>query len=222
MLYLVVFIFLVFFTLAFILSEVNISIEHVRNGWKDHTVLSVSIFMGIIKYRYEFSLTDIKENGIKFIRVKKKAVKKEKTEDKSKKMLGFDELYKGIVYLKEKYHSYERILKRLKKYLKYKIAFKELDINITLGTGDACFTGILSGAAWALAGIAMSFLSRGVVFKKEHVDIKSDFNEPRLDVKLICIISVKFVHIIVVGFILLSNYLKRRWFGWQNILYKVL
>ena len=221
MLYLVIFIFFALLAVFLAFLKINIRVEYVRNGWSDHIVLSVYTFWGLIRYRYEASLVNIKNTGFKFMRVKKKKPNKEETEDMGKKSMGIRELFERIKYFREKGREYKHISGRLNAYLKGKLSLNELDLRIILGTGDAFLTGILGGAAWAIAGVLMAHISNSGWFPKGKIDIKSDFNEQKLDINLHCIISIKFVHIIIVSLIFLSNYLKRRWLHWRNIRYKV-
>ncbi len=221
MLYLVIFIFFALLAVFLAFLKINIRVEYVRNGWSDHIVLSVYTLWGLIRYRYEASLVNIKNTGFKFMRVKKKKPNKEETKDRGKKSMGIRELFERIKYLKEKGREYKHISGRLNAYLKGKLSLNELDLRIILGTGDAFLTGILGGAAWAIAGVLMAHISNSGWFPKGKIDIKSDFNEQKLDINLHCIISIKFVHIIIVSLIFLSNYLKRRWLHWRNIRYKV-
>jgi hypothetical protein len=176
----------------------------------------------LIKYEYEVNLENIRKNGINFMRVRKKKLNKEDKDAKGKKTMGIQELYDRIVFIREKVRGYKHVYDRLNSYLKGKIELKELDLSILLGTGDAFLTGILSGVAWAIAGILIASISTNDWLSKAKIDIKSDFNEQKLNINLHSIFSVKFVHIIIVGFIFLSNYLKRRWLNWQNIRYRVL
>lgn len=224
MLYLVIFIlaFLILIIYILINSRVNISLEYVRKGWTDYAVFSVCALGGLIKYKYQVSVVDVSKDGIKFFRVKKEKKGKEEAQKKEKKKTGFDELYKKFVHLKEKYESYKHTIDRIRKYLKCKIKLEEFDFFFLLGTGDAYYTAILSGIVWALTGIISSSVFRNQELKKQHVDVKTDFSRKRFNVNLNCIFSIKLVHIIVVGFIILSYYLKRRWFNWQSIRYKVL
>lgn len=221
MLYLVIFILLATVALVLMFLKVNIRVEYVRNGWSDHIVLSVYTIWGLISYKYELSLFSIKNKGINFMRVRKKKPDKEKTGEKVKKSMGIQELLERLSYLKEKGRDIKHVIDRLNAYLKGRLSLKELDLRIILGTGDAFLTGILSGAAWAVAGILIAHISNSGWFPKGKIDIKSDFNGQKLNINLHCIFSIKFVHIIIVGFILLSNYFKRRWLSWQNIRYRV-
>jgi hypothetical protein len=223
MLYLVVFILLFLALIIYFLlnSKVKISLKYSRSGWTDHAVFSVYGFGGLIKYQYKVSLLEISNDGIKFFSVKKDKKGKEEEKKKKKKKAGFDEIYKKYVYIKERYHSNRHIINRIRKYLRCKIKLEEFDFCFILGTGDAYYTAILSGVVWALTGALCSLVLRNQELKKQHVDVKADFNQKRLNINLDCIFSIKLVHIIVVGFIILPYYLKRRWFNWQNIRYKV-
>jgi hypothetical protein len=95
MLYLVIFIFFALLAVFLAFLKINIRVEYVRNGWSDHIVLSVYTLWGLIRYRYEASLVNIKNTGFKFMRVKKKKPNKEETKDRGRKVWGFESCLKG-------------------------------------------------------------------------------------------------------------------------------
>jgi len=188
-------------------AKIEIVLEYVKKGWDDHLVISFITFWGLLKYKYEIPLIDMESAGIKIRRIKKKG-KKEKKVEEGKEKFNFSEILNRIKSSKKFYDSHKIIICKVKDYLKGRLILKEFKLDAVIGTGEAYYTGILNGIAWAVAGILTSYLSNNFKTLKKCVNIKSDFKEKKFDVDLFCIFSIKIVHIIVVGIKLLMNQLK--------------
>lgn len=123
-------------------------------------------------------------------------IKKRKKTETQDKILHFRQLY--------------RLFDLTKKYLRRKIRIKNLNISIELGTGDACYTGLVTGLAWATVGSIISVITNIFDTEKFSCNIIPDFSKKTLKLDLDCIFSIRIVNIIVVGLKMLIFYLKNR------------
>ncbi|RJR10472.1 DUF2953 domain-containing protein [Candidatus Parcubacteria bacterium] len=191
--------------IIFMNTRAKIVIEYLRNDKDDHIVLSAFALGGIINYKYEIPLIDLGLKGIKSRKVKKKGGK-EKVESRENKMLGLNEIADRYKYLKDLYKSN----KLLFKYLKKRALADKFELFFEVGTGDACSTGIISGTVWAFAGMIDSFFSNNFRIKRKKVRVNPNFVEKVFKVDLLCIFSIKVVHIIVVAFKILYKLIRDR------------
>jgi len=201
MLYPVIFILVLIAVIIFLFIKVSVLIEYTKKNSDDNITLTFYILGGLIKYKYEVPLVDLKTNGFRSILLFKKG-KRGKEVKKEKKTFSFIELFDRIKYFKYSDNPYARI----SRYIWKKLDMKELRLFVEIGTEDAAYTGILSGMTWALVGIIDSYLSNNFGEYKKKVMIKPNFSEKEFKVDLYCIFKFKLVHIIIVGIKILLNY----------------
>lgn len=185
-----------------LIAKLNIVVEYNKDGHDDNFVLSFFIYGGLVKYKYEIPKMGVKGRGLLY----KKIVKKNKTKkDDKKKYMGFSELIEKIEEFKQFRVKYNEILSDVQKYLKCKIRIQKLNLSVFAGTGNAMYTGILSGLLWTGTGILISFLRGLADIKENKIEIKPDFVGKKLKIDLYCIFKVRIVHIIVIGIMILKN-----------------
>ncbi|RCX16360.1 DUF2953 family protein [Anaerobacterium chartisolvens] len=102
------------------------------------------------------------------------------------------------------------IIYRLKKYLSKRVRIEELSVEAGFGTGDAFYTGILSGLLWGLGGVLTAYISNSFIVLKKRFNIMSYFDRSGFDVDSRCILTGRIVHIIVVRLIILIDKRKRK------------
>lgn len=206
MVWVVIFSFLILALVFLILfTKLNILIEYKKDGHDDIFVLSIFALKGLLKYKYEIPSIRVKNKGISFSKVKEKG-KKEKDVDKGKTDVKYTSFIDRFEKAKELYEKYTEIIR----FLKCRIILEKIDLNIVIGTGNAHHTAILTGLAWSFAGVLLSFFHSSLSVKEKHIDIKSDFTGKKLKIDLYCILKVKFVHIIVIGFMVLSHRIREK------------
>lgn len=193
MLYLGIFVFLVIAAVILLfIIKVSIILEYVMDGNDDHTTISVAALGGLLKFKREFSLKGLKTpaKGKGDEKARDKEEEKEKDKDK------------GLAGLYDKYTHFKAVYGEIKKigiYLKKKLVLKELSLEVSIGTGDAFYTGIVTGAAWGIAGAVTALIVNSFKTEKYRVNVKPDYMEEKLNVDLFCIFVTKSVYIIVVG-----------------------
>lgn len=201
MLYPVIFFCIIIF-IVILLVKIYILLEYIRDDIDDHLVVSLFAVKGFLKFKYEFPFLDINKEGIRSKKLKK-AGKGEKEVGEEDKLFGLNELYKRYKYLK---HLIEE-KKYIFRYLRRRVKPKELNIKISVGTGEVFLTGVLTGIVWMVVGIIDSYLSNGVKPFKKVVKVETDFTGKDVKIDLYCIFRIKLVHIIVVGIKLIAGIL---------------
>lgn len=207
-LYIFAVVFLVFLIIT--LTRINMVIEYVgKGGGSNNIILSLYYLNGLLKFKYEVSLADFYNFGLKLIKKGKKGVK----EKKNKK--------RGRLAPRELRNELRGIIGKIKKYgiawgfRKHRLLVEELKLDVYIGTGEAYHTGIYSGIAWAVAGILVSLLENNFRVNKKHVDIHPHFEEKKFEIDFFCIFSLKIAHIIVMALkygkqVLLNKLAKRQ------------
>jgi hypothetical protein len=198
--------------------NIEIAVEYVRNGWSDHALISFSPLKKI-EFKYEISLMGIRNNGFKMKRVRKKKKKyKNEKADKSKDSKdmsrddrigkGVNEIFERIDYFKNKYDKLNFIINYAIMKLKSKIKMKKFNVEMTIGTGDASLTGIMTGIAWMVTGIIYSNLSMAFSIHNKYIKINSNFSRIVFDANISCIFNIRMGHIIKVVFLLILKLLE--------------
>jgi len=190
---------LIFFT------RLNIVVEYNKDGREDNFVLSFFVYGGIIKYKYEIPKMGIRGKGLLF---KSKLEKGKTDKEEKKRFIRFSGIIDKIEEIKRLYRKNEEIISDVKKYLKCKIKIQKLNLSIFAGTGNAMYSGILSGLLWTGAGILYSFLKGIADMEDCKIEIKPDFVGKKLKIDLYCIFKVRIVHIIVIGIMILKEFIR--------------
>ena len=204
MLYSVFFIaLLLLLTVIFLAARIKILLEYMRKKGDDRLVISLYMFSGIIKYKYEASTVDFREKGIRLKWSGKKG-RKEKQTRRESSFLDFREMAKNL----------DRARFIFERFLRGRFTVENLSLDIGFGTGDACGTGILTGSIWALVGMADALVSSNFKVEKRHIKVLPEFSRKVLNIDLYCIFSTKIVNIIIVGcklgFYSIKHMLKRK------------
>lgn len=138
--------------------------------------------------------------------------RKKKKKDTQKRMdiEHYKKIFRKLNLSVEIYRSNIWDIRKIKKYFKKKIIIKELNLFVRSGTGDAMYTGIVSGIVWAAAGVAISYLVNSFNDMKKNVKIISDFDKNVLNIHICCIFKAKIVNIIAIGFKFLFIFYKEK------------
>lgn len=219
MLYLAIFL-CIFIIISIIIYFLNaeVVVEYVRNGWDDHALISFSPLKGI-EFKYEVSLMGIRDNGFKIKRIRKKK-KSQKDEDVEQRKTskdvkrddrlgkGINEIFEKIDYFKNKYDKLNSLINYAIRKLKSKIKLRKFNVEMTIGTGDASLTGIMTGVAWMVTGVIYSNLSMAFPIHNKYIKINSNFSSIVFDANILCIFNIRMGHIIKVVFLLILKLLE--------------
>jgi len=179
------------------LVKIKIALEYVRDDKDDNLVLSFYTMKGIFKYKYEMSLMNAGANGIKFKLVKEQG-RKEKNASEKKERLKPTEFVDKIVAFKKFCSENNDLICYIRNFFYERVMLVDFNLKIKEGTGNAFYTGILSGVLWSLSGILTSYLSNSYKHMKKCVSINPCFDSEIFTVDFVCIFHARFVHIIMV------------------------
>ncbi len=102
-------------------------------------------------------------------------------------------------------HGDERDLRKLLKHISHYLILQRLDWKSCCSTGDAMYTGLLTGAIWSIKGIAVGLLNNWIKMKQLNLKVEPDFNfiNPRLKSEITGIFKIRLVHIIAIAYLML-------------------
>jgi len=203
MLYLVIFISVFIVLVIFILnSRSKFVVEYSRANNYDSLYLTFYLVYEIIKLRYKVPLEELETDGLRLVRVKKKDLekkeKKKEKKEKKKEGLNLTDIYKKIKSIKCFYDLNKKYIRDIIDYLKKKLTIQELNLKVRLGTGDAFYTGVLSGLMWSIAGAVIALICSNFCVMKKCTDVQPNFSKKEMKIDFYCILKTKLVHIIVV------------------------
>lgn len=188
-LYIFIVIAVIILMILLLFTKFNIVIEYNRNKNKDYFVVYFLAFKGLILYKYK---TSAKENSKKKASMNYSDI--------------IDNIEKATIFFKKR----KGIIKRVLRYLKYRINVKKLDLQIEFGTGNASHTAILTGIAWTGLGIFLSYIYGFVEINEKCINVKPNFVEKKFNVDLYCILTVRIVHIIIIVFMIRTHLAKSK------------
>ncbi|HOJ10714.1 MAG TPA: DUF2953 domain-containing protein [Clostridiales bacterium] len=200
MLYPVIFILAAIIISLILFIKVNTKFECVKKSENSDLVIYFFIFNGIIKKKHVIPITDIYTIGNKVyeLLLSRYGILK----DTDKEYTNLEELLKEYNYLDKAAKLLRLFLTSIQKYLiGGKVPEIKLKINIIYGTDDALWTGVLGGVIWAFAGNIDSLFSNKFKLTEREISIKPDFTKIVLDIEVLCILSIRVVHIIIAGFL---------------------
>jgi hypothetical protein len=174
---------------AVFLLTVKISLDYTLKNKDDRMQVIFSILRGLITYRY--SLSDQWEE-----RKRKPAPEQSLLDAITDKLDNLKEVFGLIV--------------KIRCYLRKNILLRQFMLDVAVGTGDAFYTGLLTGVVWAAAGSLTSYIATSFKTLGKCVNVVPDFDEKKFEVELHCIFNIKLVHIIVVGFKIIINRKKKK------------
>ena len=137
--------------------------------------------------------------------------KKEETKDRKKHDLikyfkifaeVFDDLKKGVFSL-------------LNYIIHHLITLKKLNISAIYGTGDAMYTGIMTGLVNGFVYNIVGLLSRNVKLKDYNINLKENFSEKELSAGVFCVLNTNVWHILALGAIVLKTAIKVLFKVWR-------
>lgn len=92
--------------------------------------------------------------------------------------------------------------------IEHLITIKKLNISAIYGTGDAMYTGILTGMVNGFVYNVIGLLSSRIKLCDYNVNLKENFSEKELSAGVFCILSTNVWHILVLGAIIIKTAIK--------------
>ncbi len=139
---------------------------------------------------------------IKWRAPEKKSKKQKQTESVSKENKSKKDIFRKIIILSDD-------IKALGAYAADKcIVFEQLRFNLDFGTDDAALTGILTGVINGIVYTILSVIHHNTTLKNRDISINPDFEREKFDIRYLCIVKVRLLHIIIIGIKALKLYKK--------------
>lgn len=196
----------ILFALLILLSKLRVILIYIRKGEDDRFSIRLAFLGGLFALKFDISTAEVIQRGLRSIQLNKR-------QGKQGKKAGIKELYRFCKNVKKDIEEYNNLTGIIKDYLlsKNRIIIEKISLDITIGLKDASMTGIVSGIIHAFIGIMDSFILNNFKISNRDYFVRSDYAGESINFKinLLCIISTRIVHIIMVGFILAINGLKK-------------
>jgi len=120
-----------------------------------------------------------------------------KKEEKSEKPSVKDRITSGIELYKMIWEDAKEILLYASKNA---LKFENLTFHIDYGTGDAASTGILYGVISGIVYGIWGIIGNNAILESYDIDIRPDYYNTLLSLDGKCIVKLRNVHIIIIGF----------------------
>lgn len=215
-----------FFLIVIVLvltSNVVIKGHVKRVGHNDDAEVTVKALYGLIRFHYEVPV--IKWSSGMSLKVKEQMdatnagidtwKQFEDEIDKEKVVKSIDK-FKRILYL-------TRDLKGWAKNTLSRVKLTEWQWVTSLGTGDAMWTAMATGAVWSIKTSILGLISQMVQLSSQPaMSVEPDYKHPSFTTEWSCIAQIRFGYAILAGLQLLVR--MKKWKGgvktWQNILFR--
>lgn len=214
-----VIILLIIFLLILSLTTVRLRLKYLRRGKDDEFALEVSVWRGILCYKLEIPVIEMKEKKIKpkvrpgFRRllwpVLRPAFKiKAEVEGRGGRPIAEEKKkirIPGPAGLIRMITDKIRLLIRYKPvivYLLRRVHLRRFQWRTEIGTGDPSQTGFLTGTVWGVKGFLLSFIYRLLHpgGARPVVSVTPSFEEACFTTMLDCVFEVRIGYVIVTGF----------------------
>lgn len=215
--------FFVIVVLLALASPVVIKGHVKRVGHNDEAEIKVKALFGLIRYRYK--VPTIKWSGMMSLKVEEQVKasnagintwKQFEDEINKKKVENAIDKYKQILHL-------TRNLKGWAKDTLSRVKLTQWHWETSLGTGDAMWTAMATGAVWSIKTSILGLISQMVQLSSQPaMSVEPDYKHPSFTTEWSCIAQIRFGYAILAGLQLLVR--TKNWKGgiktWQSILFR--
>lgn len=177
---------------------IYLSYDHVQDN--DHLKLEFRAWFGLIRYKLKIPLIKIDENSPTIVLKQEKQMGHQKKPNKEEtKQYSAEDLLNSLKDLKEILTHVIGLHKIIRKFLK-KVTIKQLEWFSVAGTGDAAYTGMLTGALWALKGSIVGIISHNMKLKViPNIMITPNFQRAISKTTLRCMFQFRIGHAMLAG-----------------------
>lgn len=176
------------FLVLILFSKIKVAFE-VKKAHKEKIVTNLKI---TVLGKIDISLKNLSKK-------EKKEPKKEKKKNKKKFLQKIKDWIETFSILKKVYAKNRFFIKK-------RLILEETEVSIKFGTGDAPFTGILTGAIWSLLYQGLAFLGSVGTVREHEFDVSPVYDEKGLILSAKGIISFRLINIIIVALRVLITY----------------
>lgn len=191
---------LILLIISLILTKVKIYLYYYHNNDNDHLKIEFKAWFGLIKYKMEIPLIKIDDNSPAIVaKGTKTAGPLGREEMQDAKQYSAEDLLNSLHDTKELLTHVVSLHRIVRKFLNT-IAIKEFSWHTMVGVGDAAFTGMLTGAFWALKGSVIGLISYYMKLKAAPtITITPQFQFAVSQTIISCIFQFRIGHAMVAG-----------------------
>jgi Protein of unknown function (DUF2953) len=191
---------LLFLLIIVFVTKLTIYLSLYHGQDNDHLKLEFRAWFGLIRYKHEVPFIKIDENTLTIVtKEEKKAGHQEKPKKEQTKQYTAEDL---LIKLKDSKEILTHVIgfhKIIRKFLK-KVTIKEFEWFTVAGAGDAAYTGMLSGALWAVKGSMIGVISHSMKLKvMPKIMITPNFQKAVSQTKLRCMIQFRIGYAMLTG-----------------------
>jgi hypothetical protein len=182
-----------------IFTKLSIYISYYHYKDDDDLKIELRAWFGLIKYKIKIPLIKVDDDSPSIV-----VENESETGEKKVGQLTAD----GMLYHMKNYKEILRHVVQLhsivRKFCK-KVSVKQFDWHSVVGVGDAAYTGMMTGAIWAVKGSIIGILSHYFrVIDIPRILVTPDFNQAITQTRLICIFQFRIGNAMLVGIKLLK------------------
>ncbi|MFE8704180.1 DUF2953 domain-containing protein [Cytobacillus sp. FJAT-54145] len=166
----------------------------------DDLVIKFKALFGLIQYKIKVPLIKLDENSASIV-VKEKVEQgpQEKNIQSEKRKITPNEMLKSFSDMRELLNHVVALHTIIRKFLK-KVTVKNLEWQSVIGVGDAAYTGMITGAFWAIKGSIVGLVSNYMKVKVvPNIMITPNFQQAISQTSLKCMIEFRIGHAILAG-----------------------
>lgn len=193
---LLIVLFLLLLLLFIMISKLKIAIHYSHTQDDDSLKVEFKVLFGLIKYKLNVPLIKVDDDSPALVVSNQlESERGERKTEKTTKVTGEDMLksFQDFKNILEHVVSFHRIVR---KFLK-KVKVTKLEWHSTLGTGDAAFTGMLTGAVWAAKGSLIGLISHYMLLEDvPRVTVHPHFQMKLSQTVLTCMLQFRIGHAI--------------------------
>ncbi len=183
-----------------ILTKVKILLYYYHNNDNDHLKIEFKAWFGLIKYKKEIPLIKIDDNSPTIVtKGAKTAGPLGGEKEQEAKQYSAEDLLNSLQDTKELLTHVVSLHRIVRKFLNT-ISIKEFSWHTMVGVGDAAYTGMLTGAFWALKGSVIGLISHYMKLKEAPtITITPQFQFAVSQTVISCIFQFRIGHAMVAG-----------------------
>ncbi|KAB2338838.1 DUF2953 domain-containing protein [Cytobacillus depressus] len=187
---------IIFITILFSKLKVYFRYDHLNDD--DHIKVEFRAWFGLIRYKIEMPLIKIDDNSPTVVVKQEKSMKQESV-NKDTKQFGAQDLLNYFHDVKAILHSVVSLNRIIKKFLR-KVTIRQFDWHTSFGLGDAAYTGMFTGAFWAMKGSIIGVISHFMKLKTPpNLSITPQFQFALSQTSISCIFYFRIGHAMLAG-----------------------
>jgi hypothetical protein len=149
-----------------LLTKLTVILDFYHGNDNDHLKLEFKIWFGIIKYKKEIPLIKMDDNSPTIVvKDKTKMGKDEKTTKEDENQVDKKDILSSMNDAKELLKHVVKLHHIVRNFLR-KISVKRVEWHTVIGVGDAAYTGMATGAIWAVKGSIIGIISHYMKLKE--------------------------------------------------------